>query len=143
MGESSQDIIEQLRALFAPMPEVRFAYLFGSHARDDAGPLSDLDVAVFLSPEVSAFDFRLQLMETLARALGTDHLDLVTLNDAPPVLKYEVIRHGRIVKEDREARIPFEAHTLSEYFDTEHLRRVQRMYLKKQFETREDAGMIL
>jgi predicted nucleotidyltransferase len=62
MGESSQDIIEQLRALFAPMPEVRFAYLFGSHARDDAGPLSDLDIAVFLSPEVSAFDFRLQLM---------------------------------------------------------------------------------
>jgi len=133
MGESSQDIIKQLGTLFAPMPEVRFAYLFGSHARDDAGPLSDLDIAVFLSPEVSAFDFRLQLMETLVQALGTDHLDLVTLNDASPVLKYEVIRHGRIVKEDREVRIPFEAHTLSEYLDTEHLRRTQREYLKKQF----------
>ena len=40
----------------ASVPEVRLAYLFGSVARRAEGPLSDVDVAVWLARELSDAD---------------------------------------------------------------------------------------
>lgn len=124
--------LKAISALLARTPQVKFAYIFGSRARGDAGPLSDIDVAVYLDPACSPLDYRLRLMEELARALGSERFDLVTLNDSSPVLKYEVVREGRVVKEDKESRVEFEARSLGEYFDTEYLRKEQRAYLKEQ-----------
>jgi predicted nucleotidyltransferase len=130
--EVADQRLEPVITLLDRTPQVRFAYLFGSYARGDAGPLSDIDLAVFLTSEVPLFDFRLQLMEALAQATGDEALDLIILNDAPVVLRYEVVRGGKVIKEHREMRIAFEARTLGEYLDTEHLRRTQAMYLKEQ-----------
>lgn len=140
MRQSSSDILDRVGKFLAHIPGVRFAYVFGSYARNDMGPLSDIDIAVFLDRGLSVFDCRLSLMERLARELGEECIDLVTLNDAPVLLRYEVIREGRVIKEDRESRVPFEAQTLSEYLDTEHLRRTQKVYLKKQLMERGTGG---
>jgi len=122
----------KIDSLLAQNQHVKVAYLFGSCARDDAGPLSDIDIAVLLDGRVSPFDFRLRLAAELAQALGSEHFDLVTLNDAPLLLKYEVVRGGRVIKEDKNKRVAFETRTLSEYLDTAFLRRTQRTYLKEQ-----------
>ncbi|WP_305042492.1 type VII toxin-antitoxin system MntA family adenylyltransferase antitoxin [Geoalkalibacter sp.] len=132
MPSPPSDILDRLRDFLIRIPQVKFAYAFGSHARGDVGPLSDIDIAVFLDRRMSIFNYRLRLMESLARELGTERLDLVTLNDAPVVLRFEVVRGGRVIKENRKRRITFEARTLAEYLDTEHLRRTQREYLKRQ-----------
>jgi hypothetical protein len=71
-------------------------------------------------------------METLSRALGTERFDLVILNDVSPVLRYEVMRKGRVIKENKSSRVEFETKTLAEYLDTAHMRDVQREYLKEQ-----------
>lgn len=123
--------INQLKAVLAEIPRVKFAYLFGSQARGDTGPLSDMDIAVYVDRRMDFFRLRLILLESLAQRLSTDRFDLVVLNDASPLLKYEVVRQGVVIKENRQRRIPFEVRTLSEYFDTEHLRKTQRQYLKE------------
>ena len=54
--------------LFATESAVVIAYLFGSQARGDAGPLSDVDVAVLIREEASPreqLSIRLQLMEAI------------------------------------------------------------------------------
>lgn len=130
-GESKKPL-DAIKDVLARSPEVKFAYLFGSQARGAAGPLSDIDVAVFLDRRVEPFSFRLRLMEKLAQVLGMEPFDMATLNDASPVLRYEVIREGRVIKENKKSRTEFEARTLSEYLDTAHMRSVQRDYLKKQ-----------
>ena len=140
MQQSSLEILDRVRKFLASIPQVKFAYVFGSRARGDAGPLSDIDIAVFLDDSISIFHDRLCLMESLARELGAECFDLVTLNDAPVVLRFEVVRSGQVVKEDRKRRILFESRTLSEYLDTEHLRRTQREYLKKQLRQGEAGG---
>ena len=127
-----EDALTKISSLLAQNSDVKFAYLFGSCARGDVGPLSDVDIAVFLDGRVSPFDFRLRLAAELAQALGSEHFDLVTLNDAPLLLKYEVVRGGRVIKEDKNKRVAFETRTLSEYLDTACLRRTQRTYLKEQ-----------
>jgi hypothetical protein len=63
--------------------------------------------------------------------LGSECFDLVTLNDAPLLLKDEVVRGGRVIKEDKKKRVTFETRVLSEYLDTACLRRTQRAYLKE------------
>ena len=121
-----------INSLLAQNSQVKFAYLFGSSVRGETGPLSDIDIAVFLDSRVSPFDFRLRLSASLAQALGSEHFDLVTLNDAPLLLKYEVVCGGRVIKEEKNKRVAFETKVLSEYLDTACLRRTQRTYLKEQ-----------
>lgn len=48
MPSSPSDILDRLRDSLIRIPQVKFAYVFGSHARGDVGPLSDIDIAVFL-----------------------------------------------------------------------------------------------
>jgi hypothetical protein len=110
--------------------KVKFAYLFGSMANGSIGPLSDLDIAVYLDGRLNSFTTRLHLMEALAKKLGSEQFDLVILNQAPVVLQFEVIKYGKVMKEDKPRRITFETQVLREYLDYGYLRQVQCDALK-------------
>jgi uncharacterized protein len=72
-----------LAELFGRHPDVVAAYLFGSQARGDAGPLSDVDLAVWLNdqPEPRArLSRQLALSAEAGSLLGTDDVQLVVLN---------------------------------------------------------------
>jgi predicted nucleotidyltransferase len=125
-------LIDSVRGYFADDDMVKFAYLFGSIASGKAGPLSDLDMAIYLDRRLDSFKYRLQLMERLARLLKSEKFDLVVLNSAPVVLKYEVVKNGVILKDDRPRRVMFETAVLQEYLDTAYLRKVQREYIQQQ-----------
>jgi uncharacterized protein len=131
-GGSVMDKVVLAKALLAEDKKVKFAYLFGSHSRGDAGPLSDLDLAVYLDGRLDFFTYRLKLMEALSKILKTERFDLVILNNAPVVLRNEVLRDGIVLKDDRSRRIVFESRALREYLDTAYLREVQRSYLREQ-----------
>lgn len=72
MKLSMQEILLKLSRALDTEPDVAFAYLFGSMAKGRSGPLSDVDVAVYFSPEGSRgsrFDRQLELTTKLGRAL--------------------------------------------------------------------------
>jgi predicted nucleotidyltransferase len=102
------------------------AVLFGSQARGDAGPLSDIDVGVWMDPALTArerFELVLDLSAAAARALGTDEADLVSLNDAPPLLRHRALKEGtRLVERDPRTRVRLETEALLGYLDTAPLR---------------------
>ena len=133
MNANATEKIASLGDFFRHAPMVKFAYLFGSHAREDVGPLSDIDVAVYLDRRLDAFRYRLVIMEELARFLRGAEFDLVILNNAPLALQYEIVREGRVLKEDKRRRVDFETRILSRYLDTAHLRKIQERYLKERF----------
>jgi len=99
------------------------AYLFGSQARGTAGPLSDVDLAVWSS---SSGDPAVQL--ELAALAGeavrsASDVELVVLDRAPVLLRHRVLRDGlRLVDRDPRERVRREAATLCEYLDTQWLR---------------------
>jgi len=104
------------------------AYLFGSEARGEAGPGSDVDVAVlYAEAPPGALDSPPRRLEReLERLLGRT-VEVVALNTAPPDLVHRVLRDGRLLlEEDRSARIRFEVRARNEYFDLEPLRRLYR-----------------
>jgi predicted nucleotidyltransferase len=97
---------------------VRFAYLFGSRACGRERPDSDYDFAVSLTPARAADDSTTALWLDLVRALRTDHVDLVLLEEADLTLREVVARTGRLIYErDRDARIRFECRTRKEAWD--------------------------
>lgn len=107
-------------------PPVVSALLFGSHATGKAGPLSDVDVAVWLDPALQSAErhnVALELIGAAASALGTDEVQIVVLNDATPLLRHRAMRDGiRLVDRDRATRVTLEARALLEYLDTAPLR---------------------
>jgi predicted nucleotidyltransferase len=131
MAAHNVQLTEKLQSLLAKRPEVLFAYLFGSRARGQAGPLSDTDVAVFINPSVDPFNARLVLIEELMRLIGDDRVDVVTLNNASPVLRQAVITDGVVVKEEKILRTSFEEQATCEYLDTAHLRATHDAAVKR------------
>ncbi len=121
--------LQDLTPILEKDKRVMFAYLFGSRARGQAGPLSDTDIAVYLDRRVKQGEYRLKLMERLSKFLKSDHLDLVVLNQAPPLLRHEIIKYGRLLKENAARRIPFETEVIRECLDTAYLRQIQRAAL--------------
>ncbi|GFP28931.1 type VII toxin-antitoxin system MntA family adenylyltransferase antitoxin, partial [Candidatus Hakubella thermalkaliphila] len=78
---------------------VIMAYLFGSEAKSKAGPLSDVDIAVFIDKGIDKsgrFDLRLRLSNELSSIMGR-RVDLVILNDTPVQLSFEIIKGGELV----------------------------------------------
>jgi predicted nucleotidyltransferase len=112
-------VLERLRRALDGRPEVLEAYLFGSQARGDAQPHSDIDVAVYLDPARAA-GYRVEdaLAADLMAAVGSSRLDLVVLNRAPPVLYHRVLRDGiRLLARDLRATTVREGRALSRYCD--------------------------
>jgi uncharacterized protein len=100
------------------------AYLFGSRARGAARRGSDIDVATWLDPRLGPrerLDRQLALAADLEGRAGD--VDLVVLNDAPPLLRHRVLRDGIVIL-DREPVLHVRLRTdaLIEFLDTEPLR---------------------
>ncbi len=80
------------------------ASLFGSQASGRVGPLSDVDIGVWVETKLSRrarAEIGLSLARAAADAARTDEVDLVILNDAPPLLGHRVIRDGiRLLERD-------------------------------------------
>ncbi|MQA74936.1 MAG: nucleotidyltransferase domain-containing protein [Solirubrobacterales bacterium] len=121
--ELTEESLARLAAAF-DRDGVVSASLIGSQATGAAGPLSDIDLAVWLDPELDrGLDLQLNLIATASRALATDEVDLVILNDAPPLLRQRAIASQRVVLDrDPKARLRLEARALIEYLDTKPLR---------------------
>lgn len=93
------EMLERLGRTAASFPEVRLAVLFGSTARGKAGPRSDVDFGILLEPYSPAL--RCKVEAELGRAVGKA-VDVVLLDDAPPLLRFEITRDGVLLFEREE-----------------------------------------
>lgn len=124
-----EEIKKCLRKLFEEKG-VPLGYLFGSFARGEESPSSDIDIAV-LFPEEIPLLFQ-ELVAEIRKALGTERFDLVTLNRAPLPLAFEVVAEGEVVyAQDEETLNDFEMDIIRKFQDTAYLRRVQNEYLRQ------------
>ena len=113
--------VERLRRAFHGREQgVAAVYLFGSVARGESRPGSDLDVAVLFepAPERGTFEsLRLDLRAELESDLRQE-IDFVVLNHAPPDLVHRVLCDSVLVIEpDPSSRVRFEVRARNEYWD--------------------------
>ena len=127
MIEEKADHLAGLGQALGCYPGVLLAYLYGSHARGEAGPASDVDVAVLLEEMDDATTALAGLAYALVAASGCSRVDLVLLNEVPVELAYAVIVEGRVLhRRDERTRVEYEAWVLGRYADYLPVLRTQR-----------------
>lgn len=103
-----------IRLLLAELPELQAAYVFGSEARGDSTPQSDIDLAILVPVALEAVA-RWELQEKLANLLRRD-VDLVDLRTASAVMRASVLSDSRLLFDGASTdRQLFEALALSDY----------------------------
>lgn len=120
MGVPGLANVDELRAVLARHLRVAAAWVFGSVARGDARPDSDLDVAVLLrGPErTSDASDLFALAAELERFSPSGRVDVLVLGAQGPILRHRVLAEGVLVNDsDPEARMEFEERTVREFLD--------------------------
>src|SRR5438093_9633758 len=113
----------------AAEPAVLAAWVFGSRARGEGRPASDLDVAILTTGGAAAAGIEDGLAAELAGRTLLD-VDVLRLESLGPVLALEVVATGqRVFARDPLRADEVEERIRREYLDTAHLRRVQNHYL--------------
>jgi predicted nucleotidyltransferase len=118
-----------LQALFSEEASVRLAYVFGSQVQGNAGPLSDLDVAVLVTEACrdTPTACRARLAHKVRSCADLDEVDLVLLSQAPIELAYHVIADGeRVYEANRATRVEYEAYVLGHHGDFLPILRARR-----------------
>lgn len=125
-----------MRDFFLKEESVELAYLFGSVAEHTAGPLSDVDIGVYLSETLTEKERiykRIDLINELSNLLKSDKLDFIVINDASPVLRFEIIRPNvTIFSRNENLRVDVECRIMSEYLDWKFYEdRLNRHFLER------------
>lgn len=133
------EAIERVRETLAADPRVASALLFGSAARNRARADSDLDVALLAADGAQVRALRRDLLRLGARAslaAGRD-VQLLLLDDAPPVLGRQVFAYGRVLFDRDPQRL---ASTLERiliaYFDGAYHRGIMEQALRARLAAR-------
>jgi transcriptional regulator with XRE-family HTH domain len=135
-NKAATALIEKLKTVLEPRKEIAAAYLYGSFAKGLAGRLSDVDVAVLLDESVSLkdspFGYKADLLTDLMQALRTNSIDLLIANNAPPFLRFQIARYGRLIFSRSEVlRIEFQVKAIADYNDIKPLLDIQNRYLSQ------------
>lgn len=116
---------------------ISFILLIGSHAKEEQGHMSDIDIAIYIDPEKhirNSLTSALKLGVYLEMKLQREDIDIVVLNDSLPTMKFNSI-DGNIIlfMQDEGEYEDFYVRTLSEYYD-------YREFLERQYK---DAKIFL
>ena len=123
--------IEEIRDKLTPMFQDRglwLVLLFGSAATGKQHKKSDIDLAFLFDKPVDI----LALTNRIIRLLHTDDVDVVDLKCASPLLKFSVVKNGKLLYE-RERGMFTEFYSLAfrRYVDTKKLRDAQATAIKQ------------
>lgn len=98
--------------------EIIFAYLFGGLVEGRPKPLSDVDIAIYLSEGEDYIEKKLEILGKLMELLETEEIDLVILNTTSLTLKMKILENKKIIVDnDPFLRHRYESLTMREYFD--------------------------
>lgn len=95
--------------------EIELIYLFGSRATGRATASSDTDLAILFSQLPRMVTYKTRLLTALE---ATGPVDLTILNTAGSVLKYQVVKDGRLLYERHPGQHKkFQFYARKEFFD--------------------------
>lgn len=116
MMESERDsiLVAAREALLAAFPDAWAIYVFGSFARGEAWPDSDLDLAVLLPP-ASRLENPLEVSSGISARIHRE-VDLIDLRRVGDVLRHEVLAGGRSLHvANPDQALAWEAEAMSRY----------------------------
>jgi predicted nucleotidyltransferase len=106
----------QAKQVWETTPDVIAVWAFGSAQGGQVGTGSDVDIGVLMASPPT-LDERLELLSKLEGALHSEKIDLVVLNEANVILRFEAISGQPLFCRDLARRAEFVSRTAREYED--------------------------
>ena len=152
---NNDEDIKRIIHYFKALDEVSALYIFGSYPKERKTKESDIDIAVLIdASKLKTKDFEHLKNKYYAASpkFSLRFIDIVILNTAPPFLKYQVLKTGKVLfDKNKKLRVRFTTNTIIEYLDFKYiedifLKAVANKFKKKcktrtQFERMIDAYM--
>lgn len=109
-------ITEKYKDILMEYESITFAYVFGSYVQGKVRLDSDIDIAIYLEEHLD-IDTYLEIKMCLTEACKRE-VDLIILNDAKPLLKYEIYKNNMLLFcRDKSKETRYKVKTLFEYSD--------------------------
>lgn len=131
------DIIKKCKNILMVYEDIAFAYIFGSYVQGNTRADSDIDIAIYLEKKVD-IDVYLEIKMHLSEICKRE-IDLIILNNATPLLKYEIYKNNillfardKAIETNYKVKTLFEYSDIKKYLDLSYDRTVDR--LKKEVE---------
>ena len=125
-----EKLINQLKKVLAKQP-IKLAYLYGSYARGQETPKSDIDIAVVMERNSKKADYEIAV--ALQSQLGKNfpEIDIRSINlENPSVFLRNVLKEGKpLVVKDESERINFEVNAMKKFYDASYVRNFMKRYL--------------
>ncbi len=105
-----KEILDRIKKI----PEVVAIFLFGSQAKEETKPISDIDIAVIV-------DNPSREIEADIGSFSSQKIDLVLFHRLPLHIKFEVLKYGKVLYiRDEEYLTDIELNVLREYLEFSH-----------------------
>lgn len=120
--------LPQLDSLFNSYRfQIVAVYIFGSLAKNQLTPLSDVDIAVLVSNNISKeclSEFESAIYKDLSKLFCTDEIDITILNNLSQYKQYSVIKNKKLIYcTDYDALLDFENDAVLNYLDFSPIRK--------------------
>jgi predicted nucleotidyltransferase len=118
LPENIEHLLPVAQAYLKSRGDVLFAYIFGSLAKGEVTPLSDVDISVYLTEDADFVEKKMEILGKLIELLETDEIDLVILNSAPLTLRMKILESKKVIVDNAPfLRHNYESLTMRKYFD--------------------------
>ena len=108
-------------------------FLFGSVLSDSFRADSDIDIGLYF--ESTRYD-KNSVCDTIIDFFRTERIDVAFLNEASPLLLYQVIKKGKpMAYKNYTALVEFRLRSLKKYWETEKFRKIKEYLLRKSLES--------
>ncbi len=108
--------IHKTEPIFQADSNVDSAYLFGSYSKGNETLASDLDIGVFFNTKPNIVQLG-ALRADLQTELHFENIDLVVLNNASPILRFEAVTGQKIFSRDKSKEAELLSLAAREYED--------------------------
>ena len=134
MNDLKQQLITITPEVFSESP-VLFAYLYGSHAKGQPHPFSDVDIAVFVKSIEKCADLNLELSLSLRLDERLNHrysTEIRIINNLPLTVVGDILQHGHLIySRDEAKRVEYETQSRMAYFDFLHIVQYHKSIYRK------------
>ena len=125
MNDLENEILMELKEYFEKSDDIAMAFLFGSWAKGECGPDSDMDIAIYFNPRAGVLEWENEdayyegehrIWVEIERIVQSE-VDLLVLNRAPAIVADSALKMVPIIIKDRSLYIDFLLRITSEAID--------------------------
>ncbi len=135
MAEQKEILCSEDFARFCRRHRVEVAVLFGSRAKGTCSPDSDWDLAFQVPPpedDLELSQIKRAMVREICTLLKTSRVDVVLLNRASPLLRYQVAINGEpVFEKESDSFASFASYAVRSYSDGWVFREAEKRYLKE------------